>query len=83
MYCLGCAVGPVIASSLSFRINILGWTIDEVNSPGIVMTMIWLFCLIGFLFLSIDIWADNAANRHLVLTQSDEETDKKEDGDSK
>ena len=27
--CLGCAVGPVIASFLSFRTYILRWTIDE------------------------------------------------------
>ena len=78
MYSLGCAVGPVIASFLSFRINILGWTIDEGNSPGIIMIIIWLFCLIGFLFLPLDIWVDNAADRNLVLTQCDEEKDKKE-----
>ena len=83
MYCLGCVVGPVIASFLSFRINVLGLTIDEGNSPGVVMTMIWLFCLIGFLFLPIDIWADNAANKNLVLTRSDDEKDKKKDGDLK
>ena len=78
MYSLGCAVGPVIASFLSFRINIFGWTIDEGNSSGIVIIIIWLFCLIGFLFLPLDIWADNAADRHLVPTQCHEEKDKKE-----
>ena len=84
MYCLGSVFGPTIGSFVSFRTNILGWTIDEGNSPGIVIVMIWLSCLIGFLFLSEDIWVDNAATRHLqVLTSSDEENMKSKDGDRK
>ena len=37
MYCLGCVIDPGIGSSISFRTNILGWKINEGNSPGIVM----------------------------------------------
>ena len=48
MYCLGSVFGPAIGSFVSFRTNILGWTIDEGNSPGIVIIMMWLSCLIGF-----------------------------------
>ena len=46
------------------------------------MAIIWLFCFIGFLFLPLDIWENNAANRDIVLTQSDDEKDKK-NGDQK
>ena len=54
IYCLGSVFGPAIGSLITFRTYIVGWKIDEGNSPGIVMTMIWLFCLIGFLFLRKD-----------------------------
>ena len=78
IYCLGSVFGPAVGSLITFRTNILGWKIDEGNSPGIVMTMIWLFCLIGFLFLRKDMWVDNATKRGLVQTSGNEENDRTE-----
>ena len=50
MYCLGSAVGPGIGSFVSFRVNIFGWKVNEGNSPGIVLAVIWLVFVIS-LFL--------------------------------
>ncbi len=53
-YCLGTAFGPALGSFITFNANILGWEIDVGNSPGIVLTCIWLISLVGALFLPRD-----------------------------
>lgn len=56
VYTLGSAFGPAVGSFVTFNVDILGWKIDEGNSPGIVLSFIWLLFLI-FSFLSpSDIW---------------------------
>ena len=79
MDCLGCAVGPVIASFLSFRTYILGWTTDE----EIHLEMLWqwpsfsvwlAFCFYPMIF---------GRTMLQVLTQSDDKKDKKENDDQK
>ena len=54
-YCLGAVFGPVIGSIITFRVNVFGWRIDEGNSPGIVLAIIWLLFLIFSLILPKDI----------------------------
>ena len=56
IYCLGAVFGPGIGSFISFRANILGWEIDEGNSPGIVLAIIYLIFLMASLLLPKEIW---------------------------
>ncbi|CAB4042123.1 Hypothetical predicted protein [Paramuricea clavata] len=58
VYCLGSAISPGIGSFISFRINILGWDINEGNSPGIVLAIIWLLFLIFSLFIPGTMWVE-------------------------
>lgn len=58
VYCLGSAVSPGIGSFISFRTNILGWDINEGNSPGIVLAIVWLLFLIFSLFLPGTMWVE-------------------------
>ena len=77
VYCLGTVFGPGIGSFITFRTNILGWEINEGNSPGIVLTMIWLLFFIFAMLLPIDIWiATGAGNFENNLDVSDNEAQK-------
>jgi MFS family permease len=75
-YCLGSTFGPAIGSFIVFRANIFGWQINEGNSPGVVLSIIWLLFLIFSLLLPNDIWiATGARNMELNSVSSDEEAD--------
>jgi MFS family permease len=72
-YILGAAVGPGIGSFITFRKTILGWEINEGNSPGIVLTIIWLVFLILAMLLPSDIWIATGA-RNIERNSTDDET---------
>ena len=59
-YCLGAVFGPGIGSFISFKVNVFGWKISEGNSPGIVMTIIWIFFFIFSLLVPKLIWVESA-----------------------
>ena len=69
VYCLGAVFGPVIGSAITFRVNVLGWKIDEGNSPGIVLSIIWLVFLIFSLVIPKDIWV-NSGDRYVELNSN-------------
>jgi MFS family permease len=76
-YCLGTTFGPGLGSFITFRANIHGWQINEGNSPGIILTIIWLLFLIFSLLLPNDIWiATGAHNMELNSIYSEDENDK-------
>ena len=77
VYCLGATFGPGLGSFITFRANILGWQINQGNSPGIILTIIWLLFLIFSLLLPNDIWiATGVRNMELNSISSEDETDK-------
>ena len=77
VYCLGAVCGPGVGSFITFRTNILGWEIDEGNSPGIVLTILWLLFFIFAMLMPNDIWiATGARNFKNNLTVSDDEAQK-------
>ena len=55
-YCFGYVLGPVIGGFITFRFNAFGLKIDDGNSPGIVLSFIFLFFLIFLLLAPSDIW---------------------------
>ena len=55
-YCLGAVFGPGIGSFITFRKNVLGWEINEGNSPGIVLIIIWFLNLIISMVMPKDVW---------------------------
>ncbi|XP_028402646.1 SPX domain-containing membrane protein Os09g0521800-like [Dendronephthya gigantea] len=59
-YCLGCAFGPAIGSFVTFNADLFGWKINAGNSPGIILTCVWLVSLIASLFLPHDFGEKNA-----------------------
>ncbi len=88
VYCLGSVFGPGIGSFISFRMNILGWEINEGNSPGIVLAVIYLLFLIASLFLPKGSWVESGARNKIESSNiSDCEDEKKntnyQDGDQK
>ena len=72
IYCLGSVFGPAIGSFISFKTNILGWNIDEGNSPGIVLAIIYLVFLIASIFLPKEIWV-KSETRDSTLSDNDKE----------
>jgi hypothetical protein len=79
-YCVGAAFGPGIGSFIAFRTNILGWEINEGNSPGIVLIIIWLLFLILAMLLPKDIWiATGARNTEHNSTLNEDEAHRRLD----
>jgi MFS family permease len=76
-YCLGTAFGPALGSFITFNANILGWEIDVGNSPGIVLTCVWLVSLVGALFLPGDFGEKSAIEKVEVemVTSATSDTD--------
>ena len=73
-FCLGAAFGPAIGSLLTFQENILGWQINEGNSPGIVLAIIWLLFFVLSILFPKEIWiAPGACN--VELARDDEASD--------
>ena len=57
-FCMGAVVGPGISSFLTFNVNILGWEINQGNSPGVILIVIWFVFLISSLLMPVDIWRE-------------------------
>ena len=70
VYCLGAVFGPGIGSFIAFRANIFGWEMDEGNSPGIVLAIIYALFLIASFLLPKDVWVQSVA-RNIQPTSSD------------
>ena len=79
VYCLGSAFGPGLGAFVTFKASILGWKIDEGNSPGIVLSIIWLLFLIFSLLLPKNIWVEPGASKeaNTIATFSDDEDEMK------
>ena len=73
VYCLGSAFGPGFGAFVTFKASILGWKVDEGNSPGIVLSIIWLLFLIFSLLLPKNIWMQPGASIEANATSSDDE----------
>jgi MFS family permease len=77
-YCLGTAFGPALGSFITFNVNILGWKIDAGNSPGLVLTCIWLLSLLGALCLPKDFGEESAVEKvevEIVTSATSEDED--------
>ena len=73
VYCLGSAFGPGLGAFVTFKASILGWKVDEGNSLGIVLSIIWLLFLIFLLLLPKNIWKKPGASKEANTTSSDDE----------
>ena len=87
VYCIGSAFGPMFGSFISFDVNILGFEINDNNSPGIILAIMWLLFLIFSIFLPSGTWMVTGAHvRDRDLPSSNDEEDKRltvyhQDGD--
>lgn len=73
VYTLGAAFGPILASFLTFKLDIFGWQINEGNSPGFVMAIVWINIVILTFWLPSNFEED----RHccpLFVDQNDNNT---------
>ena len=78
VYCIGSVFGPGIGGFIVFRVNILGWEINEGNSPGIVLTIIWFIFLIFSMLLPKDIWMETSTRKiELNSISGDEDHEKR------
>ena len=73
-YCLGAVFGPGIGSFITFRTNVLGWEINDGNSPGIVLMIIWLSYLILSMLIPKDVWiaSGDRSIEHTSILSDDE-----------
>jgi MFS family permease len=78
VYCLGSVFGPGIGSFISFSVNILGWEIDDGNSPGIVLAIIYLVFLIASLFLPKEVWVESGNRSKEPTSRMSDREDEKE-----
>ncbi|XP_028413270.1 uncharacterized protein LOC114536115 [Dendronephthya gigantea] len=62
IYCLGGTFGPAIGSFITFNVTIWGWHINQGNSPGIVLTMIWAVYLIVTLITPKYMWVETGTS---------------------
>jgi MFS family permease len=77
-FCLGSAFGPGLGGFITFRFNVLGWEINDGNSPGIVLIVIYLLFLILSVSLPNNIWAETGGRRvERSSISSDDETSKR------
>ena len=73
IYCFGATFGPGVGSLVTFDITVFGWHIDQGNSPGIVLTLIWILFLVVTIVLPKDIWVDPVAGtREVPRPQSED-----------
>ena len=76
LYCLGSVLGPALGSLILIRANILGFTIDDGNSPAIIALILWIVFLIFALFTVKYIWSDTVTEElSASLTESEDEKD--------
>ena len=71
IYILGCALGPIFATILTFELNIFSWKITSENSPGFALAAIWLLIFLITIFLPSNFSQDEElSDSQLVLTPS-------------
>ena len=58
VYCVGATFGPLVGSFIAFDVTIWGWHINQGNSPGIILTIVWSIFLIVTILLPKDIWIE-------------------------
>ncbi|XP_028418742.1 uncharacterized protein LOC114544261 [Dendronephthya gigantea] len=79
VYCLGAVFGPGIGSFITFRAYIFGWQIDEGNSPGLVLAIIYALFLIASFLLPKDIWVESVARNTQPPSSDCKEVKKRDD----
>lgn len=70
LYTIGAACGPMIGSVITIKANILGWNINEANSPGIAVATIWFMTLCGLVFLPSESGTNEVTNDVSMLSES-------------
>ena len=75
-YCLGAVFGRGFGNIITFRVYVFGWKIDEDNSPGFVLSIIWLVFLIFSLVAPKDIWM-KSNEQHIELNSSSRDDEEK------
>ena len=58
VFCVGATFGPLVGSFIAFDVTIWGWHINQGNSPGIILTIVWSIFLIVTILLPKDIWIE-------------------------
>ena len=58
IFCLGGTFGPALGSFIAFDVTVWGWHINQGNSPGILLTIIWTVYLIVALMTPKDMWME-------------------------
>ena len=76
-YCLGAAFGRRFGNIIAFQMYVFGWKIDEDNSPGIVLSIIWLVFLIFSLVAPKDIWMKSNEQHSEINSSSRDDEAKK------
>lgn len=66
-YCLGATIGPALGSLVTFNATIWGWHINQGNSPGIVLTLIWTVFTIVTIILPHDMWVEAGTGQKEIL----------------
>jgi hypothetical protein len=71
VYCLGATFGPLVGGFIAFDVTIWGWHINQGNSPGIILTIVWGIFLIVTILLPKDIWIEIGTVEKEILSEDE------------
>ena len=76
MYCLGATFGPAVGSFVTFDVTVWGWHINQGNSPGVVLLVVYIIFSIVTMLLPKDIWLDTEEDKEEIKSlESQDEGD--------
>ncbi|CAB3994127.1 major facilitator superfamily domain-containing 8 [Paramuricea clavata] len=73
-YCVGATVGPGVGSFIAFDVTIWGWHINQGNSPGIILAIVWSVFFIVTILLPKDIWIEKGTVEKQIVSEDEGRT---------
>ena len=70
-YCLGATFGPGVGSFIAFDVTVWEWHINQSNSPGFILAIVWSIFLIVTIFSPKHIWIEIGTVEKEIVSDGD------------